>query len=365
VALLVAGAALSMSPTVAVPLRFDLQAHRGGMALRPENTLEAFGNALRLGVSTLELDVQITRDGHAVVTHDRRVEAGKCVDTTPATPGDPQFPYVGELVHTLTLDQLRTIDCGSRTHPRFPGQVPVPGARMPLLREVFDLLVRHRAHDVTVNVELKVHAGAPSETAPRERFVRVVADHVRAAGMLPRVTIQSFDWATLMLMRRVEPRLPITALIDHDSLRADASGISPWLGGLDLADFGGDPVAAVHSFGVDAFAPVHGFPEGGGVNNAGYRPYVTRDLVRRAHGYGIPVIPWTVDDPDTMNKLLDDGVDGIITNRPDVLRTVLAARLLPLPAPAGRDAADVEWTAFGPTDDARIPCLGVPAASGT
>ena len=106
---------------------FDLQAHRGGLGLTVENTLASFGNALQLGVSTLELDVQITEDGQAVVTHDRKVNGAKCVDTAPATPGDPEYPYVGKYVNTLTLAQVRTLDCGSKTLPDFPGQQAVPG----------------------------------------------------------------------------------------------------------------------------------------------------------------------------------------------------------------------------------------------
>src|SRR5689334_6822632 len=77
---------------------FDIQAHRGGLGYRAESTLSSFGNGLRLGVSTLELDIQITRDGQAVVTHDRQVAGSKCLDTAPVTPGDPQFPYVGKYV---------------------------------------------------------------------------------------------------------------------------------------------------------------------------------------------------------------------------------------------------------------------------
>lgn len=95
--LLAAGlAAASLAPAAADhdrPRRdFDLQAHRGGLGLVVESTLPAFANALELGVSTLELDVQITRDGEAVVTHDRRISDRKCRDTAPATPGDPQYP---------------------------------------------------------------------------------------------------------------------------------------------------------------------------------------------------------------------------------------------------------------------------------
>ena len=310
---------------------FDLQAHRGGLALRPESTLASFGNALRLGVSTLELDVQITEDRHAVVTHDRRVDARKCADTAPATPGDPEFPYAGRYVNALTVTQLRTLDCGSTQLAGYPGQQVVPGARMPLLPEVFDLVKRYRADDVKLNIETKVEAAAPHETAPREQFVQVVAREIRAAGFLRRASIQSFDWGALMRMRQVEPRLPIVALTNRDFLQAGQPGASPWLGGLDIDDFAGDPIAAIRSFGADAFSPVHGFPQGGAVGDAGYQPYVTRSMVRRAHRYGIEVLPWTVNDPATMRKLIDDGVDGLITDYPDRLREVLAERGMRLP----------------------------------
>ncbi|SCG65727.1 Glycerophosphoryl diester phosphodiesterase [Micromonospora echinaurantiaca] len=311
---------------------FDVQAHRGGLGLRVENTLASFGNALQLGVSTLELDVQITEDGQAVVTHDRKVSGAKCVDTAPVTPGDPEFPYVGKYVNTLTLAQVRTLDCGSRTLADKPGQLAVPGARMPLLREVFALVKRYRADDVTLNVETKVEAGAPTETAPREQFVQVTAAEIRHAGLLKQVTVQSFDWGALMRMRQVEPRLPLVALTNYDFLQTGQPGASPWLGGLDIDDFGGDPIRAVRSFGADAFSPVHGFPQNGTVTDPGYRPYVTRELVARAHRHGLKVIPWTVNDVPTMAKLIDDGVDGIITDYPDRLRGLLAQRGHRLPA---------------------------------
>jgi glycerophosphoryl diester phosphodiesterase len=312
---------------------FDLQAHRGGIGLRVESTLASFGNALQLGVSTLELDVQITEDGLAVVTHDRRVSGAKCTDTGPATPGDPDYPYVGKYVNTLTLAQVATLDCGSRRLADFPGQQLVPGARMPLLSEVFALVKRYHADDVKLNVETKVEAGAPSETAPMEQFVQVTLREIRAAGMLRQVTIQSFDWGSLRRMHQLEPRLPLVALTNYDFLQVGQAGASPWLGGLDIDDFGGDPIAAVRSFGASAFSPVHGFPQNGTVTDPAYRPYVTADLVRHAHRNGIKVIPWTVDDAPTMDKLIDDGVDGLITDYPDRLRAVLAARGIARPKP--------------------------------
>src|SRR5919106_3728290 len=164
---------------------FDLQAHRGGIALTVENTLPAFANALELGVSTLELDVQIPEDGFAVVTHDRDPSPAKCVDTAPAFPGDPEFPYVPDqtFIKDLTLAQVRTIDCGSLRLPQYPAQRLAPGERMPLLAEVFELVRDYRAHQVTLNIETKVEAGAPEQTAPREQFVQVVAREARKARM--------------------------------------------------------------------------------------------------------------------------------------------------------------------------------------
>lgn len=310
---------------------FDVQAHRGGLGLRSESTLSSFGNGLRVGVSTLELDIQITEDGQAVVTHDRQVSGSKCLDTAPAGPGDPEFPYVGRFVRNLTLAQVRTLDCGSLRLSGFPEQELSPGSRMPLLREVLALVKRYRADGVRLNIETKVEAGAPHETAPREQFVQVVARELRTAGFLNRVTIQSFDWGALMRMRQVEPRLPLVALTNVDFLQTGQPGASPWLGGIDIDDFGGDPIAAIGSFGADAFSPVHGFPQGGKVTDPDYRPYVTRELVDHAHRNGISVVPWTVDDPATMRKLIGDGVDGIITDYPDRLREVAGARGFRLP----------------------------------
>ena len=318
--------------------RFDLQAHRGGIALVVENTLPAFANALELGVSTLELDVQITEDGYAVVTHDRDPSPAKCLDTAPAFAGDPEFPYVPgqRFIKDLTLAQVRTIDCGSLRAPAFPEQGLSPGERMPLLSEVFALVNAYRARGVTLNVETKVEAGAPEQTAPREQFVQMVAREVRRARLLDQVTIQSFDWGALMRMRQVERRLPIVALTNGQQfLQAGQPGASPWLGGIDIDDYAGSLqarlVAATASFGADAVSPVHGDPQGGTVNDPGYVPFTTPELVGAAHDRGMAVIPWTVDDRPTIESLMDIGVDGLITDRPDLLREVMADRHLRLP----------------------------------
>lgn len=121
IAACVAGSSVAVAQ--AHPRRqFDIQAHRGGIGLTVESTLASFGKAMELGVTTLELDLQITRDGREVITHDRKLNPAKCRDTAPVTPGDPQFPYAGKYVKDLTFAQARTLDCGSLRQPDFPAR---------------------------------------------------------------------------------------------------------------------------------------------------------------------------------------------------------------------------------------------------
>jgi glycerophosphoryl diester phosphodiesterase len=310
---------------------FDLQAHRGGIGLTVESTLASFAKGIETGVSTLELDLQITKDGREVITHDRKISDRKCADTGPVTPGDPQYPYVGKYIKDLTFAQVRSLDCGSRTLPEFPGQQASPGAKMPTLAEVFALADAHRASQVKFNIETKVEAGAPEQTAPREEFVKVALREIRAANMQHRVSIESFDWGALRLVQQQAPQIPTVALTNKDFLQAGQPGKSPWLGGIDSDDFGGDLVASAASLGFDAISPVHGTPQNGTVEDANYVPYVTADMVKRAHAAGMQVIPWTVDDKPTMRALIATGVDGMITDYPDRLREVMGESGMKLP----------------------------------
>lgn len=336
---LIAGLLLPAAPAAATR-DFDIQAHRGGLGLTVESTIASFSHGLELGVSTLELDVQITQDGHAVVTHDRKVDGKKCRDTAPYTAGDPEYPYVGKFINTLTLKQVKQLDCGSLPQANFPDQQPDPGARMPELQDIFALVHRYRAYGVKLNVETKVEAGAPTETAPREQFVQVVAAEIRKWRMARQVTIQSFDWGSLIRMHQVLPELPLVALDNYDFLQVGKPGRSPWLGGLDIDDFGGDPIAAVKSFGASAISPVDGFPQGGKITDPAFRPYFTKDTVKAAHQAGLTVVPWTVDDPATIQWFVDQGVDGIISDYPDRVRDVVRQNGFKLPkaydAPAFR-----------------------------
>lgn len=293
VAALLASAVLVAAPAAAQAPDFDLQAHRGGRGEATEQSLRAFARSLELGVSTLELDVVLTRDRHPLVWHDPTIAAEKCADTAPAFAGDPQYPYVGKLVHDLTLAQIRTLDCGRRLDD-FPNAEVVPGNRIATLPQVFALADSYRADAVRYNIETKVDADEPE---PQE-FVDVILAAVRAAGKVERVDIQSFDWRTLPLVHRAEPSIPLVALYDEQTP--------------------GDPLIGALTVGADAVSP-------------DYRLVAGKPYVDRAHALGLKVIPWTVDDVDAMRRQIGYGVDGIITDYPTALRGVLAELSMPLP----------------------------------
>ncbi|AFJ33456.1 MULTISPECIES: glycerophosphodiester phosphodiesterase [Mycobacterium] len=293
VAALLASAVLVAAPAAAQAPDFDLQAHRGGRGEATEQSLRAFARSLELGVSTLELDVVLTRDRQPLVWHDPTIAAEKCADTAPAFAGDPQYPYVGKLVHDLTLAQIRTLDCGRRLDD-FPNAEVVPGNRIATLPQVFALADSYRADAVRYNIETKVDADEPE---PQE-FVDVILEAVRAAGKVERVDIQSFDWRTLPLVHRAEPSIPLVALYDEQTP--------------------GDPLIGALTVGADAVSP-------------DYRLVAGKPYVDRAHALGLKVIPWTVDDVDAMRRQIGYGVDGIITDYPTALRGVLAELSMPLP----------------------------------
>lgn len=304
-------AVLVAAPASAQPGEFDLQAHRGGRGETTEESLRAFAKSLELGVSTLELDIGITKDAQPVVWHDPTIDAAKCADTAPAFAGDPAYPYVGKPVHDLTLVQIRTLDCGKRL-AEFPDAEVVRGNKIATLPEVFALTDAYHA-GVRFNIETKVEADKPGASAGPQEFVDVILAAVRAAGKVDRVDIQSFDWRTLPMVRRAEPSIPLVALYDEQTW---APG-SPWLAGIN-PDLVGDAMIGALLVGANVVSPDYALVTG-------------KAYVDRAHALGLRVIPWTVDDAGAMRTQIGYGVDGLITDFPTRLRGMLAGLGMPLP----------------------------------
>lgn len=272
-------------------MTFDLQAHRGGAGLHPENTLAAFGEALTLGVSTLELDVHLTREDDVVVSHDPALADAR-------------------LIRRLTRADLPPT--------------------MPLLREVAALLDERVAHDVRVNLEIKYDAMAAAELTSRADFVAVTLDAIRIDGLVDRTSVQCFDWGVLGLVGKEEQGVRRNLLVSPKHLRPEPPGPSRWFGGLDVAE---EFVVTAAEQGFDAISPIHGSPFRSGVDDAAYVPFASGELIERAHDVGLQVIPYVVDDPSTMAALVRLGVDGLITNHPARLRGVLHDLGVSLPSP--------------------------------
>ncbi len=294
---------------------FDLQGHRGARGLAPENTLAAFERALEIGVTTLELDVAITADGVAVISHEPALFE--------AITRDAQGQWLterGPLIRSLTLAQLQAFDVG-RSNPdspygkQFPTQAARDGQRIPTLASLFRLVNDYGAGGVQFNIETKIHPGKPDATVSPEVFVNTLLAVIRDSGMTQRVSVQSFDWRTLMLVQQREPGVRTVCLSvqgGNNSTLAD----SRWTAGLQLSNY---PSVAhmVKASGCPVWSP--NFKD------------LSADAVKGAQALGLKVIPWTVNHPPDMERLIDWGVDGLISDYPDRVRAVMRQRGLVLP----------------------------------
>ena len=304
--------ALAAAAALAQPA-FDLQGHRGARGLMPENTLPAFQKALDLGVDTLECDMAITRDGVVVVHHDLHLNP----DTTRGPDGQ-WLAARGPAIAELTYAELQRYDVG-RLKPgteyakTFPEQQAVDGTRVPRLADLFELVRKSGNTRVGFDCETKVSPLEPTATLPPAEFTRRVIAEIRLAGMQARTTVQSFDWRTLQQVQTEAPEIRTMYLSSPRTLaRAPDGGPSPWLAGFDADQHGGSVPRAVHAAGGRLWAP--------------NQTYLTPALRNEARALGIAVIPWTVNDPAMINKLLDMQVDGLISDRPDLVQAELRKR---------------------------------------
>jgi len=289
---------------------FDLQGHRGTRGLAPENTMAAFRRALEIGVTTLETDMGVTKDDVVVISHEPALYP-PLVRVDGAWLKEPGPP-----IRMLTYAELSRYDIG-RTDPatpygkNFPEQRVADGERFPTLDQVLALA---KSAGVRVNIETKITPTSGATVADPESFAKLVVERVAAAGMEKRATVQSFDWRTLAAVRRLNPAIETVCLTNEggpNDTVAPRDGVpSPWFGGLKLDDYRGSVPALVAAAGCAAWSP--NFQS------------LTRERLADAKARGLRVVTWTVNAPADMARLVDWGVDGLISDYPDRARKVLA-----------------------------------------
>lgn len=264
----------------------DVQGHRGCRGLYPENTIPAFIHAVNLGVTTLEMDVVISKDSQVVVSHEPFMSAVIC-----------RYPKGGEIsreeedslnIYELTYDQIATFDCGSRPHPQFPEQKNSQLAK-PLLADVIRAVEQHVQEKglkpVNYNIETKCTPEGDGVYHPGPSvFTSLLMNEVRRQELpAKRVIVQSFDPRTLRYMRQHYPDYAVALLIGNEN--------------------GPENNISRLGFTPDIYSP--------------YYQLVNRELMDFAEEKKMKVIPWTVNERSAIHSMLEAGVNGIISDYPN------------------------------------------------
>ena len=280
---------ISCNDTNNVPLGdFDKQGHRGCRGLMPENTLPAMIHAINTGVTTLEMDICITSDLQPILSHEPFFNHE--ISTLPGGEYVQEKDEKQLNIYRMSYNDIRKIDVGMKPHPRFPRQKKVK-AYKPLLSEVIDSVERYvKRQNITpvhYNIETKTTSSTDNIFHPTpEVFVDTIMSVINARNISERVVIQSFDIRTLQYLRKKYPLVRTALLIEASE-------------GISIEN-------KIKSLG---FSPDVVSPEFHLVNDA---------MIKRFHEQKIQIIPWTVNDRVQIKKLKEMGVDGIITDYPDL-----------------------------------------------
>jgi glycerophosphoryl diester phosphodiesterase len=280
---------------------FELQGHRGARGLFPENTLEGFRRTLALGVDSLELDVGVTADQVAVVVHDPVLNP----DLTRG-PDGAWLNGPARAVLSLTLAELAHFDVGrlrpgSDVAARHPRQQSIDGARIPTLAALFRATAGCPA---VIDVELKTSEKTPELTVAPTVMADLVLAAAQAETAVDRLAVRSFDWRGLAYLRRVAPGVRLAWLTDDK--------VGPGIVAAVAEAASGCPF-------TPTWAPYHAM--------------LTPEIIAQAHGLGLRVVPWTVNDPAAMARLIGWGVDGLCTDDVDLAQIAMAQAGLKPPQP--------------------------------
>lgn len=266
---------------------FSTEAHRGGRGLMPENTIPAMIHAIDLGVTTLEMDIHVSSDAKVLLSHDHYINPQFILDPTGnEIPDRDDKKYI---LYEMKYEEIRKYDAGSKINPKFPQQKPVK-TFIPLLEELIDSVQSHIKQDgkkqVFYNIETKSAPGGDNILHPEpEKFIDLLVGVLKKKNVIQWAVIQSFDVRTLQVLNRKYPDIKTSFLIENAKSFEENMKI------LGFKPFIISPNSRL----------------------------VTANYVVKCHQQGLKVIPWTVNTKEEIVKLKSMGVDGIISDYPDLL----------------------------------------------
>ncbi|OAJ33892.1 Glycerophosphoryl diester phosphodiesterase precursor [Piscirickettsiaceae bacterium NZ-RLO1] len=307
----------------------DIYGHRGARGLSPENTIPAYNTALRLGVNYVDMDITMTKDGVLVVNHDLNLNP----NTTKNNKGQWVSKKNSPFINTLTLKQVQHYDVGSikpgtSYSTLFSEQYPVQHTKIPTLKYVIQYVKAIAGEKVGFQIEIKTDPAHPHQSATPKQFATALAKLLKAEGIIDRTEVQAFDWPCLIALQKINPNIKtayLTEAASNKQMTSDNPKIAGlWTGGHLLKNYNNSIPNMIHALGGKLWDPED--------------RELTKSSLKEAHKLGLKVVVWS--DPvatgqpfdyKMMEKMISWGVDGIITDRPDQLRGLIAARGFNLP----------------------------------
>lgn len=317
------------SMTISNTQTLELYGHRGARGLSPENTLPAYRTAISVGVDYVDMDVGMTRDGVVVVTHD--------IALNPDITRDAKGQWLTDnsiLVKDLTLAELQNYDVGrikpgTQYSKLFPYQYPIDHTPIPTLKQVIQYVKQLAGDKVAFQIEIKTDPEYPDHTASPKIFVDAIAKILQEENIITHTVIQAFDYRCLLELQKINSEIITAYLTDKDGeikmYSKDPNIAGLWTAGHLLKDYDSSILNMIAKLGGKIWGPQD--------------TQLTPELVQAAHQHGLKVVPWSWPekigkelDIEFTEKLITMGIDGIITDRPDILRGLMAARGMRVPS---------------------------------
>ncbi len=315
---------------ISVPgLSLEIYAHRGGRGLTPENTLPSYRSGIGIGVDYVDMDVNMTKDGVVVVTHNFALNP----DLTKDANGNWISTDKKIFIKDLTLKQLETytvgeLKPGTKYASMFPLQRAYPNVHIPTLRKVIEYVKNAAGNNVGFQIEIKTNPPHPNWTFTPQRLAKAVVKIIDDENIADRTELQAFDWRVLQDVQKLNPKIVTAYLTDGIDTRKMASSnpkiAGLWTAGFLLKNYNDSIPKMIATLGGKVWGPQD--------------VQLTPELVDQAHELGLKVVPWSWPEKTgagvhvvMKERLIDMGVDGMIVDRPDVLRGLLTARGMRVP----------------------------------